>query len=51
MGELGAFVLARLAEDKQRLAEGELPYLVSALIVARSSKLSLIVDLRGISHG
>ncbi|HSL08163.1 MAG TPA: hypothetical protein VK887_09310 [Pseudonocardiaceae bacterium] len=30
MGELGAFVLARLAEDEQRLAEGELPYLDEA---------------------
>ena len=30
MGELRAFVLARLAEDEQRLAEGELPYLDEA---------------------
>jgi hypothetical protein len=30
MGELGEFVLARLAEDEQRLAAGELPYLDEA---------------------
>jgi hypothetical protein len=30
MGELQEFVLARLAEDEQRLAEGKLPYLDEA---------------------
>lgn len=30
MGELAEFVLARLAEDEQRLAEGKLPYLDEA---------------------
>ena len=30
MEELGQFVLARLTEDEQRLAEGELPYLDEA---------------------
>ncbi|MDQ4093897.1 MAG: hypothetical protein M3143_11015 [Actinomycetota bacterium] len=35
MGELEEFVLARLAEDEQRLADGELPYLDEAELRGR----------------
>ncbi len=44
MGELGEFVLARLAEDERRLAEGELPYLDEA---ERRGRLRIIVRTTG----